>query len=386
MDRGAVLAVGLRNEVESAIVRALEPDLAVRALPRVPPDGAELPGRPAAAVVSVEQDAPAALRLIARLASTGTRVVALGPVKDADVILKVMRAGADEFSLASDPEAIERAVRSQLRPTPATQQGSVVTVFAAKGGAGATSIAVNLGGVLQRRGQRVCIVDLDLNLGDVLAFLDLHGSYAIADVAANLHRLDRDLLDSSLPRHRTGLHVLAQSDKLEQADHVDGRAVGKLLELLRQHYDWVIVDGVRTLDEVPLAALDASDRVLLVLTQEIPAVRNARRCVEIFRRLGYRDGRVQLVVNRHQARSRVPDELIAETVGLPVTARIGNDFPAASLAIHQGALIADAAPTSRLVRDLEGLAPAIGAGAPQEAKERSLLKRFFSAKAVPNGA
>ena len=382
---GVVLAVGLRPEILALLKARLEPDVVVRGLAGLPPEEDDAAtGRPPVAAISLEPDGPGALRAIARLAGLGTRVVALASTKDADAILKAMRAGADEFALLGEPAAIAAAIRAQLRPATGSSGGSVVTVFAAKGGAGATTIAVNLAATLQRRG-RACIVDLDLNLGDVLAFLDVTGSYSIRDVTSNLARLDRQLLESSLPRHRCGLHVLSQTHRLEEGA-LDGAAIAELLAFLRREYDWVVVDGVRTFDEIPLAALDASDRILLVATQEIPAVRNARRCVEIFRKLGYADGRVQLLINRHQGRARVPDDAIAETIRLPIAARLCNDFAATSEAIHRGQLIAEAMPRSPLVRDLEALGPLVGAEATPGRQEPSMLKRFFSSRTVPHGA
>jgi pilus assembly protein CpaE len=386
-ERGSVLVVGLQPEVHDALAAALSAEASCRALSRASDAAEGMDARPAVAAVSLDSDAPGALRLITRLATNGTRVIALGPTKDADLILRAMRAGANEFALSTDAEQIATAVRSQLRPVSPVRLGSVTTVFAAKGGVGATTIAVNLAGALQQRGQRVCVLDLDVNLGDVLAFLDVAGTYSVSDVAANMHRLDRELLDSSLPRHRSGLHLLAQGEKLEEADRIDGPMIGKLVEFLRHLYDWVVIDGIRAFDEIPLAALDVSERILLVVTQEVPAVRNARRCANIFRRLGYGDGRVQLVVNRHQARARIPDAAIEETTGLPVAARLSNDFAAASEAIHRGALVAEAAPRSPLKRDMEALATLLGGPAGSaEHRPSSLLKRLFSPRTVPDGA
>ncbi|HZZ83149.1 MAG TPA: AAA family ATPase [Anaeromyxobacteraceae bacterium] len=400
MDREPVLLVGLRPEVQNLLTASLAAETECQGLPRVPAEGDASQRKPAVAALSLEQEAPAVLRYMARLVASGTKVVALGP-KDADLILQAMRAGASEFVLASDAAEIAKAVRAQLQPIIVSHLGSVVTVFAAKGGVGSTTIAVNLAGNLQRRGQRVCVLDLDVNLGDVLAFLDLVGSYSMSDVAANLHRLDRDLLDSSLPRHRSGIHVLAQSGNLEEADRVDGPVISDILEFLRHQYDWVVVDGARSFDPLPLAALDVSEHVLLALTQEIPAVRNAHRCVEIFRRLGYadgrvqeglaRDGRVQLVVNRHQEHARIPDDAIAETTGLPIAASVANDFSAASEAIHRGALLADVAPRSPATRDIErmtrllGVEEPAGAEQPAGAESKSLLKRLFMPRAVAHG-
>ena len=152
---------------------------------------------------------------------------------------------------------------------------------------GATSLATHLAGALARVGRRVCLVDLDLELGDVLSFLDMQGGYSLADVAANVQRLDRELLDASVPRHASGVWVLSQAEKAGPGESIDPRKRHPVLRFLRQHYDELVVDGLRDFGDVSLAALDLADRILLVVTQEVPAVRNARRCVDIFRQLGY---------------------------------------------------------------------------------------------------
>jgi pilus assembly protein CpaE len=148
----------------------------------------------------------------------------------------------------------------------------------------------------------------------------------------------------------------------------------------------VVVDGLRGFGELQLAGLDASQHILLVVTQEIPALRNARRCVDLFRRLGYGDDRLRLVVNRHQRRARIPDDLLAETAGLPISARVGNDYQLVDRSIHAGSLVVDEAGRSPLGRDLSALVELLGEPAQSPARTGSLLRRVFAGKAVPHGA
>lgn len=335
----------------------------------------------AVAVVWLTREPEEGFRQARELAAAEARVVVVGPSKDADLILRAMRQGATEFVLAGDDDGLVRAVREQLRPPRDERAGAVHCVFQAKGGAGATTIATNLAAALQRAGTRTCLVDLDLNLGDVLSFLDLGGGYALSDVADNMRRLDRSLLDASVPRHATGVHVLAQSHRIEDAAHVDARAVASVLEFLRRHYDAIVVDGLRTFDDLALAALDAAGSVLLVVTQEVPAVRNARRCVELFRHLGH-ERLLRLVVNRYQKTAEISAEVVADTVGLPIAATIANDYPAVVKAVNKGVLLAQHAPRAQVTRDLEGLASVLGHAGPEEhAQPRTLFQRFFAPRA-----
>jgi len=380
-----VLVVGLPVEAGAALAAQLGAEVACRTVSRPPGSNEPLGFSPAVAVVGIEPDSTAAFALVSRMAAEGVRTVVVGPDKDADLILAALRAGAVEFAVAKDLERLPQIVRRLLKPT-GRVPGTVVSVFAPKGGVGATTLAVNLAGLLAKRGERTCLLDLDFEGGDVLSMLDLPGNYGLTDVVANLHRLDRDLLDASVPRHRSGVRVLAQSNTIEDTRTLEPSTLERLIEFLRDHYDRLVVDGLHGFDEPSLAALDASQTILLVVTQEIPAVRNARRCVDLFRRLGYGDDRVRMVVNRHQRRARIPDSLLAETAGMRISGRVGNDYRLVDRAIHAGALVADQAARSALARDFRRLVDLVVQRGPATRKPRSLLGRLFAGKAVPHGA
>src|SRR5678809_90781 len=109
-------------------------------------------------------------------------------------------------------------------------------------------------------------------------------------------------------------------------DRIKAQDISALLEFLRRNYDFVIVDGVRGFDELSLAALDGSQHVFLTLTQDVPAVRNGQRCLELFGRLQYDQNRIKLLLNRFQKASKITTEVVAETLGHPLTHTIANDF------------------------------------------------------------
>jgi pilus assembly protein CpaE len=303
------------------------------------------------------------LGLVTALAGAGTKPIVLGAAKDPELILGAMRAGAREYVVLSDEAELQAAVRKLAGDGERAGSGVVTSIFPTKGGAGATTIATNLAGALARRQARVCLLDLNLFLGDALSFLDLAGTYTIIDAVSNLGRFDRELLDSSVVRHGSGVVVLAQSDRPEDADRLRGADVAALLAFLRQHFDHIVIDGLRGFDELALAALDASDHILLALTQDVPAVRNAQRCLGVFQRLRYDGAKLRVVVNRFQRAAKITADVITETLGVPVAATLENDFPSLIRAINRGALMCDVAPRSPLTRDLEQLTGLVG-GAP----------------------
>jgi pilus assembly protein CpaE len=385
MNANAILAVGLRPSAEAIVSTMLGQHSSVVAIDIRAAREALRGGKPAVAVVGLgSRPSPDAFDLVRELSTAGARVVVVGEGKDSELILHAMRAGAREYLTEAEEGRLESVVQSLLEATGVLRVGSVTSLFPAKGGMGATAIATNLAGALQRLGRRTCLVDLDLEMGDALSFLDIHASYSISDVVANMRRLDRDLLDASVPRHRSGIWVLSQSEKMEEVDRIDAAAVTSLLRFLRQHYDDVIVDGLDTFGDLPLAALDLSDRILLVVTQEVPAVRSAQRCAEILRKLGLEGPRVSLVVNRYQRSSPITREVIEETVGLKVGSFVSNDFQSLTRAINQGLLLWNDAPRTAVARDIAAMATAMAANGTAGAQRptASFLKRLF----VPKGA
>jgi pilus assembly protein CpaE len=385
MDGYPVLIVGAKPEPVQRLVAALGHQQVRTAADVAEARAALGRGSPATAVVAIgaaQQGEP--LQLVRDLAAARVPVVAIGARKDPELILAAMRAGAREFFVDGEEDRLERTVHAFLDGA-GLRRGSVTAVFPAKGGMGATMLATNLAGALSRRGRRVCVVDLDLELGDVLSFLDLKGTYSLSDVAANAKRLDRDLLDSSVPRHASGIWALSQCEKVEEGDGLDAGGVAGVLRFLRPLYDDLVIDGLRDFGDVALAALDLADRILLLTTQEVPAVRSAQRCADVFRRLGYDRKEMLLLVNRYQRGSTITRQVIEETVGVPVAATIGNDFQALSRTVNAGALVWDEAPRSVVARDVESLGARIAPDAP-EATRRSLLRRIFSRTEAADGA
>jgi pilus assembly protein CpaE len=383
MSRPTVLLLGM-DDAEQADLRLALKDVANVVRSKTP---AELIAdeyrsiNPGAAIVSVKSDTPQRFGLIHNIAAAGGIVIVVSESKDPELILRSMRAGAREFVLESDHEELRLAVRTHAKVTFGTGElGQVITVFGAKGGVGATAIATNLAGAMQRRSLRVCLVDLDLYLGDVLAFLDIPGSYSITDVLANMSRLDRELLATSVTKHRSGVSVLAQSSKVEEAEQIKGPDVTALLEFLRRNYDFVIVDGVRGFDELSLAALDGSQHVFMTLTQDVPAVRNGQRCLELFGRLQYDQGRIKLLLNRYTKASKITIEVVGETLGQALTHTISNDFLLLIDAINRGVLLTEVAPRARITQDIEGLIPHLLPEKAPRMRRQSLLGTLFGKK------
>ena len=132
-------------------------------------------------------------------------------------------------------------------------------------------------------------------------------------------------------------------------------------------------------------ALDGSQHVLMVLTQDVPAVRNGQRCLELFGRLGYDQTKVKLILNRYQKSSKITLDVVAETLRVPVSHAIANDFVSVIDAINRGLLLRDAAPRARLTQDIQALTTLVAGSRRDQAPRKSFLGGLFGGKKVADG-
>ena len=332
----------------------------------------------------IDHDTVRVLDAAREAATQGTcTVVIVSRQRNPDNILNAMRSGAKDFAyLEQDGGDIRRALVELQRnaQAPATgQRGKIITVFSAKGGSGSTTIALNLAGALAKQRVdnaplKIAIVDFDLAMGDVLVFLDMTARYSFQELLTNMHRLDAELLYSSMARHSSGVYVMSQTDHLEEGRELSGADAGTVLEYLRRHFDFIVIDGLRDFGEIALTALDKADHIILTLTQDIPALKNANRCLRLFSRLGYDGNRLGLALNRFRASGNLTTDAIADAIGRKITWTVANDFPSAIRAANEGKLLIDVAASSQLSKDIHAMASTFHETAP--APRRSFFPKW----------
>lgn len=322
---------------------------------------------PDIALVYLDKHIYGALEAVKEICAGGTQnIIVFSRERDADNVLQAMRAGAKDFAYLNDDSSdLLRAVKGIANEKKLSDNsgGEVVAIFSCKGGSGATTIATNLCGALMGDGsdaQRIVLLDLDFQMGDVTVFLDMVSRYNWRELIRNAHRLDEKLLEQSLSTHACGLRVVAQTDAPEEADDIDAEGVTKAIKLLRRHHDFVVLDGLRDFGEISLAALDCADKILLTMTQDVPALKNANRCLALFKRLGYGEDRVRLIVNRFNKRSDLTLDAITDALQYPVHGSVSNDFPTVVDAINKGSLLIRSAPRAVVTKDYEALVHVVG--------------------------
>jgi pilus assembly protein CpaE len=201
--------------------------------------------------------------------------------------------------------------------------GKIITVYSPKGGTGCTTIATNIAVTLNNDETSVLIVDSNLQFGDVAIFLNEQGKFSIIDLTTRADELDPEVVDSVLIKHsHSGVKILAAPYRPEHGESVTAEQFTKILHYLRQLYSYIIIDTSSTLTDVTLAAIDASDIVILVTTQEIPAIKNARLFLDVSDALGIEKQRLLFVMNRYDKRIGITPEKVSDNFKQEISAVI----------------------------------------------------------------
>ena len=204
--------------------------------------------------------------------------------------------------------------------------GRIIMVYSPKGGTGVTTVAVNLAITLNNDETRVVVVDGNLQFGDVAIFLNEQGKNTILDLAPRSDELDPDVVEGVMIKHASsGLRILAAPSRPENADHVNSDQFAKLLKYLRQVYPYVVVDTSHMLNDITLAALDVCDVLVLVVTQDIPAVKNVRLFLDLMNTIGIPRERVCFIMNKYDKRISITPEKIGDNLKQPIVSVIPFD-------------------------------------------------------------
>ncbi len=256
---------------------------------------------------------------------------------DTSVLAESLRAGVrdvvEERDLSGLADAARRSrmLARQLRHTeslasenPAeSHRGRILTVFSAKGGCGKTTLATNAAALLADNGRRqVCLVDLDLAFGDVAIVLQLFPAHTLAEAVALGDSMDADGLRALITPHSPGLSALVAPVEPGTAGHIPAELIGRMLEILREQFDFVVVDTPPAFDDQVLAAFDRSDVIANIATLDIPAIKNLKLTLETLELLNYSRDRWCVVLNRADSKVGLSAADVEKTLNAKIVAEI----------------------------------------------------------------
>ena len=321
-------------------------------------------------LVVVETTTPQDLEALEALATAHPEIdyVLIGAEMSPEVLMRAMRAGVrDVLPAPTTPEAVRAAVLRQVRKRPVAiaapveRRGQVLAFISCKGGSGATFTAANLAHLLAAGGARsVALIDMNLQFGDALLFISSQQPVSnVADVARNIARLDRELLQSAMLTVAPGVHVLAAPDDPAHASDVTRAHVQAIVQLARTMFDFVVIDAGRSLSAVTLQVLDLADQVYAVLQLTLPFIRDGKRLRDVFRSLDYPAGKIHWIVNRYEKNSQITLEDVKKTLAVGELITLPNQYDVVAASVNQGVPITTIAPNSPITRALAELAQRI---------------------------
>lgn len=330
------------------------------ALPGMPKDGLPaMAGQPVLVIIDGSSFSDGAANLLPRTAERYPQavIILLSSDRSPEYLIAAMRAGVREMLplplLASELDAALDRLSNKFAVAQ-QPEGKVLSFVSAKGGAGTTFVAANLGHALSLLGKkRVLLIDLNTAFGDAALYVsDIKPDRTLADVCREINRLDINLLESSVVRVSPLYSILAAPAEPDPGGDLSADHLMTIVHLARRYFDFVIIDLGRQVSSASVRVLDNSDSIYLVLQQSLPDLRGARHLIEIFGTLGYRREKVHLLLNRFESSAPLSTSEIERILDLRVDSRVPNNFEVANDSINQGVPVLQLARNSTIAKSL----------------------------------
>ncbi len=342
--------------------------------------------QPDIALVNIDTNHARAIQLVGEVsrAVTNCAVLVVSSSTEGSLILQAMRNGAREFLnmplLLDDFIAALDRIRVSMGGSSgegAGRIGKIISVAGVSGGVGSTALVVNAAASLaQDPGNSPVIIDLDLTLGDADVWLDIIPEYTIRDVADNISRLDYGLLKRSLTRHDCGAYLLPRPVDLETGDAMKPDDLRRILALLKATFSHLIIDVSKSFGKLDLAAMEVSDKVLLVTQLDLSCLRNVVRITQFLDNFPAIKEKVEIVVNRMGLEDAdISLTKALETIGRSVFWQLPNDYATMVGARNNGAPLCQFAPKARLTRSINDMVRQLSSGEPGPKKDDEAPKR-----------
>jgi len=318
-----------------------------------------------------------------------TDIIIMSVQGEQDYLRRAMLAGARDYIVKpfSGGELANAIVRVHMTKKPQVvtpqqvpiRKNKTITFFSTKGGVGKTVIATNRAVALAKKASlKVLLLDLDLQFGDGAVFLNSIPKRTIADIAQGGQIKDEEI-KACITIHESGLDFLASPMRPEHAEMVHIEAVKQIIAYAKKTYDFVIIDTQNRFEDMSLLALDEAEEIWLVVSMDLPTIKNSKLCLELMSHLGFIN-KVKILLNRSGADVGLEDRDIQETLGMATSFKIPSDGKAVIGALNSGKPFVTKYPQSKASEGIRKIVEIL-TGLEQKADQnKSMFKKLFSRK------
>lgn len=304
--------------------------------------------------------------------------------KDPDVLMQALRLGVKEFFVQPlNSEEVKQALerfRKRRNPTAVNlkkKNGKIISIFGSKGGVGTTTTAVNLAVSLLQNDDKNAVALLDMNtlFGEIPLFLEMSPKFHWGEITKNIERLDHTFLSNILTHHNSGVQVLPSPAYLNGHIQPTPDIMSRLLGVMQQMFDYVIVDTGQSTNDTALKVLQISDTLLLVTILSLPCLANTNKLMKSFTNLGYvQPERIKVVLNRFMKKGDISLKDAENGIGTKLFWTIPNDFKTTMAAINNGKPLYQVAPKAAISKSFREMATLLST--PEKEKQKKWS--FFS--------
>lgn len=305
-------------------------------------------------------------------------VIMMSVLNEPDTLRRSMLAGAREFlvkpfsldellnSVHSVYSLVSRMPQVHVaQAVPAAMPASVekahgratiISMVSSKGGAGRSTLACNLAvKIKELSGKRVALVDADLAFGDIGVMMNTSDAKTIVDTVPFRMHIDADALESVLIEHSSGVSLMLAPMSPQDAEMISPELVRSILDVMAEMFDYIIVDTRPGFDDLNLVVYDISDLLLLLVTMDMTAIKDARQFLEISELLGYSGERIRVILNKNNTYSGIPSEEIGESLRRTLWSQIPDEAGPVQRSINEGVPIVASSPESKVSLEISRL-------------------------------
>ncbi len=284
-------------------------------------------------------------------------------------------------SVQKAEEIVKLKVEGNLDLNDEGKKAKVVTVCSTKGGVGKTTISVNIAAALNKKNLKVAVLDLDLQFGDVSLLFDQQPSLTIYDWVKQSYENGDKSFKRYMTKHSSGVEILAAPTLPEFAEMITGEHIAYLIEAMKKEYDIIIIDTPPSFVETSLVALENSDDILLIVSMDLPALKNGKLAVETLNLLELKD-KIKIILNRDTASDGITKEVVEEVLAMKIKGTIPSDYPTVISSVNRGTPFVTMAPRTPVAKSLMKISEQLVTAVPLESEKvevkknrRSLFKK-----------